>query len=793
MSKLKKGWLKISIVAIIGALVLAYVLLAYLYKFIAPEEIELMGAVLQPLNVYEGIMADENLRVIVPFLPFLLIAGALYLLRESIFDLKYDDASKFGVKGSAKWGNPLAIMDGKVLAEKTKYGDLEKSMALPEGIILGVAENAKNTLILHNKSNLSTKNVFVNGSSGAGKGQAYVLPNLINNRNESMIVVDPKGENYALTSQLKRDQGYKVYLVDFRNFEFARYNPLDYVKNDEDAQKVSKIISMNSVGDGKEDFFTERAQKLLAGLISFVKTEYPDDQANMATLIEVYTKNVADAAKCERWLYNMSDEQPAKQLLVSVLADLTSENTRSSVTSSFQSAISIFQLNRVRKMTLVSDFSFDDFPKEKSVVYVKISAPSNPYKPLTSVFFSQMIERFFEIGDQDPLGRLKTPVHFLLDEFPNIGKIDSYQETLALCRGYRIYMHTIVQDVSQLEQRILYGKEVTKAILANHSAKLILKVGEKDSAKYWSEWFGKTTISYKSVSSSQSKSGKTTSTSKQFEQKELLASTDLLKMDDETAYLLLNGHEPLKINKAWQYKLYPNLLADANREPNYLNIRHSLGFTEKPVDDLYNISDDDSLNSFRKYRNRNDGTIESLVKDIEPEEMNEAEEISKAEDMIAKVADKIIETELYENIVVDFHESYSGNEVPTERENDIEYGPPISVEEHDELAKAFSDEESEEETEVLSEDDNDFVEVDAPAESSSIDENEKDSADQPDNIEEKEEVEDGFSNLLSFDVEEEPEEEPEEGSEEGSEEEKKNDKKTDTEDSPEDLLKLLEM
>ena len=784
MAKLKQGWLKISIIAIIGALVLAYVLLAYLYKFIAPEEIELMGAVMQPLNVYEGIMADENLKVIVPFLPFLLIVGALYLLRESIFDLKYDDASKFGVKGSAKWGNPLNLMNGKVLAVKGKYGDLNKSLALPEGIILGVAEGTKNPLILHDKSNLATKNVFVNGSSGAGKGQSYVLPNLINNRSESMIVVDPKGENYALTAQLKRDQGYKVYLVDFRNFEFARYNPLDYVKNDEDAQKVSKIISMNSVGDGKEDFFTERAQKLLAGLISFVKTEYPDDQANMATLIDVYTKNVADASKCEKWLYNMSDEQPAKQLLVSVLADLTSENTRSSVTSSFQSAISIFQLNRVRKMTLTSDFSFDDFPNEKSVVYVKISAPSNPYKPLTSVFFSQMIERFFEIGDQDPLGRLKTPVHFLLDEFPNIGKIDSYQETLALCRGYRIYMHTIVQDVSQLEQRILYGKEVTKAILANHSAKLILKVGENDAAKYWSQWFGKTTISYKSVSSSQSKSGKTTNTSKQYEQIDLLPSTDLMGMDDEKAYLLLSGHDPIKIDKAWQYKLYPDLLADKNREPNYLKIRQSLGFKEKPVDDVYGFADDDSVNLFKQYRNRKNGTIESLVKDIEPEEMNEDEEISKATDLATKAKEKIIEIEQYENIATQFQESFSGNDAPTESGSVIEYGTPISVDEHDKLAEAFSDEEPEEIPEEKTEDSNDSVEVDASAESSSVDENDKDNADQYDDLEEKEE-EDEFSNLLSFDVDEEPEEEPEE--------EKKNDKKTDTEDTPEDLLKLLDM
>lgn len=769
MSRLKRGWPRILIIAAITSLIVSYVVLAYLYKFIAPEDIDLMEALKQPLKVYEGIMGDENLKVIVPFLPFGLMAVVLYLLRESIFDLKYNDASKFGIKGSAKWGDPLALMNGKVLAEKAKYGDLNKSLALPEGIILGIAEGTKNPLILHDKSNLATKNVFVNGSSGAGKGQSYVLPNLINNRSESMIVVDPKGENYALTAQLKRDQGYKVYLVDFRNFEFAKYNPLDYVKNDEDAQKVSKIISMNSVGDGKEDFFTERAQKLLAGLISYVKTEYPDDQANMATLIDVYTKNVADASKCEKWLYNMPDDQPAKQLLVSVLGDLTSENTRSSVTSSFQSAISIFQLNRVKQMTMTSDFTFDDFPKEKSVVYVKISAPSNPYKPLTSVFFSQMIERFFEIGDQDPLGRLKTPVHFLLDEFPNIGKIDSYQETLALCRGYRIYMHTIVQDVAQLEQRILYGKEVTKAILANHSAKLILKVGENDAAKYWSQWFGKTTISYKSVSSSHSKSGKTTNTSKQYEQIDLLPATDLTGMDDEKAYLLLSGHDPIKIDKAWQYKLYPNLLADEDREPNYLKIRKSLGFRNEPVNDVYGFTDDDSLNLFKQYRNRKNGTIESLVKDIEPEEMNEEVEVSKAEDLVSEIADKMIETELYENLAMKFQESLAENDAPTESGSVIEYGPPLSVAEHDELAEAFNDDEE-----------------DGIEDKLTFDMEEEMNAELNEAInEEPEEVEDDFAGLLAFDVPKDPEEQP-------KEKPQKNDKKIDTEDT-DDLLKSLDM
>ena len=781
MSRFKKGWLKVAIVAVLMGLILSYALIAFLYQFIATEELDLIGAMLQPIDMFNAISGDENLKTIVPFIPLLTIIGSLYLLRASIVDSKYDDASKFGIKGSAKWGNALVFMDGKILAKNAKYGDLEKSLALPEGIILGLAENTKKPLILHDKSNLDNKNVFVNGSPGAGKGQSYVLPNIINNRTESMIVVDPKGENYALTSQLKRDQGYKVYMVDFRNFEHSRYNPLDYVKNDEDAQKVSKIISMNSVGDGKEDFFTERAQKLLAGLISFVKTEYPDEQANMATLIEVYTKHVADANKCEKWLSQMADEQPAKKLLVSVLADLTSENTRSSVTSSFQSAISIFQLERVQNMTLASDFTFDDFPNEKSVVYVKISAPSNPYKALTSVFFTQMIDRFFEIGDQDPLGRLKTPVHFLLDEFPNIGKIDSYQETLALCRGYRIYLHTIVQDVSQLEQKSLYGKEKTKAILSTHSAKLILKVGEKDSAKYWSEWFGKTTISYKSISASHSKSGKTTNTSKQYEQIDLLTPIDLMKMDDDTAYLLLSGREPLKINKSWQHKLYPNLLSDSKREPNYLNIRKSLGFKEKPVDDLYKISDDTAVNSFKHYRNRKDGTVESIVNNSEPENMNQEEEVAKAQKIADEINQQATDAKKLDELAQKITEATTEDDAPTESGSTIRYGKPISIQEHDRLAKQFQEGEDEEET---TETEDEINHVD---QSEVFEENDADSSvdvtpemQEELNAELQEESSD-LDSLLAFDVVE----------EKSTEEQQENDKEIDTEDTEEEEDDLL--
>lgn len=457
---LKKGAVKKIFATLVLTIVVTYVAGGLLYGLI--EMKNLGSAVMDYNGVFEFIRTTTIEYQIV-----VVAIGALFfgwfIGQIGIKSKSYSDASDFGVKGTAKWGDPLELTDGKYLSKMSDFSkrDFKKGLKMEEGIIIGKVPNKERTLIIPKEgSELETMNVYVNGPSGSGKGQSYVYPNLINIRNESIIVIDPKGENYNATAQLKRDQGYKVYNIDFAEFTEARYNPLDYIKHDEDAQTVSHIIAENS-SDEKEGFFKERAQSLLAALLSYVKATYPKKDANMKKVIEVFTNHVSDPEKCDEWMENMPDDHPAKGLLESVLADLTSPNTRSGVTSSFQSLISIFKFYRIKEMTKSSDFIFDEFQEQKSILYVKMRVPTNPYKALTSIFFNQLIDRLFELGSQnaEKYGepKLDIPVHMILDEFPNIGKINNYENTLSLARGYKIYMHTIVQDILQLQDKKMYG------------------------------------------------------------------------------------------------------------------------------------------------------------------------------------------------------------------------------------------------------------------------------------------------------------------------------------------------
>src|SRR5699024_11043640 len=108
---------------------------------------------------------------------------------------------------------------------------------------------------MHDDTSIDNQNVAVIGSSGSSKTQAYVLPNIINIKNKSIIVTDPKGELYDMTSQLKIDQGFEVFQVDFVHFMQSKYNPLTYVETALQAQKVANTIISNFEGGGGDNVF----------------------------------------------------------------------------------------------------------------------------------------------------------------------------------------------------------------------------------------------------------------------------------------------------------------------------------------------------------------------------------------------------------------------------------------------------------------------------------------------------------------------------------------------------------
>ena len=110
-----------------------------------------------------------------------------------------------------------------------------------------------------------------------------MIPNLLHYAG-SVVVTDPKGENYAVTARRRRELGSTVHALDPFGVVggTATFNPFDLVdaKSPDANDDAWLLADMLVVPDGKmreEAFWHEEARALLAGLILYVASHAPPE------------------------------------------------------------------------------------------------------------------------------------------------------------------------------------------------------------------------------------------------------------------------------------------------------------------------------------------------------------------------------------------------------------------------------------------------------------------------------------------------------------------------------------
>ena len=124
----------------------------------------------------------------------------------------------------------------------------------------------------------------------AGKGVSAVIPNLLDYPG-SVLVTDPKGENYAVTATWREALGHTVHAFDpFGVVQGeAAYNPLDLIdaasaEAVDDARLLADMLVLPGAREGEQAFWNEEARGVLTGLILHVAANAP---AEMRTLPHV--------------------------------------------------------------------------------------------------------------------------------------------------------------------------------------------------------------------------------------------------------------------------------------------------------------------------------------------------------------------------------------------------------------------------------------------------------------------------------------------------------------------------
>ena len=413
--------------------------------------------------------------------------------------------------------------------------DLAKSGLFP-------SKTTSPTLLLGKMSEGKYKNQYVrlegqtfvgiSAPTGAGKGVAIALPNLVN-YSDSVVCLDIKLENYFKTSGFRKSQGQEVFLFapdgyatsqedrDGGILRSHRWNPYFYVRRNEAYRVGDILILSNSIyplsGDAKSDVWPASAGKLFLGLsLWMLDTEsIMKKTPTLPYLLSLVGVEGGIAAWMKREIAQgyLSDECSREFNTYLSFPD----DTQGSVLLSFNSPLAIIGDDTVSKSLSGNDFDFRDLRRKGISLYVGVQPPNkNRFQFLLNLFFEQLInENTRVIPELDPT--LTHQCLLLLDEFPALGRVNQIRDSIGFTRQYNLRYMLIYQDKSQLEDKALYGREGAENIISNLATEVIYppkKVTQR--VKEISETLGYKTVMVESTSISRGRQfSKSTSKSQQ--------------------------------------------------------------------------------------------------------------------------------------------------------------------------------------------------------------------------------------------------------------------------------------
>lgn len=291
--------------------------------------------------------------------------------------------------------------------------------------------------------------------TGSGKGRTTIIPNLLHYQG-SVVVIDPKGENYAVTSRYRRQMGHQVIKLDpfgVIDNNSDRLNPFDIfrLKNadlETDAQVLAELLATGNQGF-KEPFWDISARGLYSGLIAHVASLYPHKQRNLNSVrkLLVNRDTVLRLAKILDDFGDLMNQMAHDEIAAFLL--MPEQNTKHSVLATANSYIKALMSDRVAHTLENSSFSLNDVVAGKPLSIYIIIPPDKlkSHQALLRLWIGTLFKAFTS-RQQIP----KLPTLLMLDECAQLGNF-SYLETLiTLCRGYGVKVWSFWQDLAQLRQ-----------------------------------------------------------------------------------------------------------------------------------------------------------------------------------------------------------------------------------------------------------------------------------------------------------------------------------------------------
>ena len=461
-----------------------------------------------------------------------------------------------------------------------------------------LTEHAKIRLIdkSHDQRTETNNNVLVIGGPGTGKTRYFVKPNLMQ-LNANYFITDPKGTLIHDMGWVLEDAGYEIRTFDTIDFTRSlHFNPIEYIKGEADTLRFVECLIRNTTGDDQHsgDPFWENAEKLLyTALISYLLLHCPEEDHSVPGLLSLLA--LADAREddedymspldmlfheietgerlmrvAESSGYDISSRefQPASSgyAWVKVAKPVRPEDdfalasykqfkvaagkTLKSIMVSCNVRMKPFDIAEMKELLAYDEMALDHLgdARAKVAVFCSMSDTDSTFDFVFALLMQQALDTLCEAALSRFSGTLPRCVHFVFDEFANIGTIPDFERMITVTRSRNIAVSMICQSLSQLDEN--YGENNAATIMNACDTLLYLGGKSADTNQKIADMIGKQTVANVSVNDSRGANPTYTHNYGLIE-RDLMQASEVSRMPRDQALVLINGAQ------AYLDKKYP--------------------------------------------------------------------------------------------------------------------------------------------------------------------------------------------------------------------------------------------
>ena len=498
------------------------------------------------------------------------LAWARYLIRAG----SYRNGEEHG---SSRWGS---IKEGKAFSD---IREPRNNVILTKDFFMALTREKFDQAVDRNH------NYMVIGGPGSGKTRYYVKPNLMQ-MNCSYFVTDPKGTLLGELGWMFEGAGYRIITFDTTDFQRSmHYNPLEYVDGQARILTFVECLIKNTTGDNQHsgDPFWENAERLLyTALISYLMEHCRPQDRNLNGLMTLlalaearednegymspldmlfheletgrrYVKSVQAASDAKersfadssewRWVSVSHPVDPEEDFALSNYKafKVAAGKTLKSIIISCNVRLKPLSIKEVSELLSYDEMGLGTIGAkgDKTVIFASMSDTDSTYDFLFALLMWQSMDVLYRRALDDYGGRLPVPVHFVMDEFANIGRVPDFEKMIATARSRNVMISVILQSVSQLEKA--YEREGAKTIMDCCDTTLFLGGKSTETNEMVSKMVGKQTVKVQSVNDSHGANPSVTRNYNVIE-RDLMTPDEVGRMPRDQAIVLISGTYPLK-------------------------------------------------------------------------------------------------------------------------------------------------------------------------------------------------------------------------------------------------------